>query len=122
MDKEVFFVKAGVTAGMFIVMAGVSGWVITEIGLSALLFSIPMGILLIVLTGFMWNWGNPAPVDTAAFVQQSGKMKRERIDDIIETLSDEQLYALKARLKDGGLDEDQLAYMLGDDGELVQRG
>lgn len=48
------------------------------------------------------------------------KRKRERIDNVLRDLSDEDLMRLKQRLMDGSVDDDLLeAQIIGDDGELI---
>lgn len=46
------------------------------------------------------------------------KRKRDRLDAILRDLSDEQLNILKQRLTEPDF-EDEVLYMLGDDGELI---
>lgn len=117
-EKEVFFVKAGLTTGMFAILAGVTGWMVMEIGMMALVVSIPLSVLLIVLSGFMWQWGNTE--GRVNRIEQTEKMKRDQIDRVLRTLTDEQLHALQQRLQDDDIDE-QIEYALGSDGELIQR-
>ena len=49
------------------------------------------------------------------------KAKRERIDEVLRDLSNEELFALKQRLSDGAIDDDLLyqRMTLSDDGEIV---
>jgi len=49
------------------------------------------------------------------------KAKRQRIDDMIRDMSDDELVELKQRLSDGNYDEDELLDYVSEDGELVFR-
>lgn len=49
------------------------------------------------------------------------KAKRQRIDNLLRDLSDDDLVALKQRLSDGDVSEDTILDFIGDDGELVTR-
>ncbi len=71
----------------------------------------------VLTTAFIWNWGR-LPVTAQ---EASEKAKRERLDAVLRDLSDTQLQRLRERLSAGDITDEQLGYMLGDDGELVQR-
>lgn len=49
------------------------------------------------------------------------KAKRERIDNMLRDMSDDELLELKKRLSDGDMSEDTILDFIGDDGELVMR-
>lgn len=54
--------------------------------------------------------------------ESSEKRKRERLDNVLRDLSDDDLMTLRQRLQDGTIDEEVLyERMIGDDGELIQR-
>jgi len=76
---------------------------------------------LMVVTVSMWS---ESYVETKARAEaektdyNTEKRKRDRLDAILRDLSDEQLMALKLRLTEPDF-EDEVSYMLGDDGELI---
>lgn len=84
-----------------------------------------IGALLFFSMGFVWNWGrrdNQQAVEKtktkAARLSQnveSEKRKRDRLDAVIQTLSDDQLMTLRERLASGEITDEQLIHMLGDD-------
>lgn len=104
------------------------GMMITGIILSSMILGSDLGddilglVFILVagavfITAFIWNWGRlPMTAQEA-----SEKQKRERLDAVLRDLSDSQLQRLRERLSAGEITDDQLNYMLGDDGELVQR-
>ena len=49
------------------------------------------------------------------------KAKRQRIDNLLRDMSDDDLVTLKQRLSDGEVSEDTILDFIGDDGELVTR-
>ena len=49
------------------------------------------------------------------------KSKRERIDNMLRDMSDNELLELKQRLSTGEMNDDNILDYLGDDGELVLR-
>lgn len=50
------------------------------------------------------------------------KRKRDRIDNVLRELSDDDLLILRQRLQDGVVDDDVLyEHMVGDDGELMSK-
>ena len=50
-----------------------------------------------------------------------GKLKRQRIDTMLQDMSDDELLELKKRLSDGDYNEESLLEYVSDDGELVFR-
>lgn len=87
-----------------------------------LLFLLGAGV---VVTGFIWNWGETAKADTTHDIASEyfgEKRKRDELDDILRNLSDEELIRLRRRLSDGTLTEEMLyEEFLDDDGELRGR-
>lgn len=92
--------------------------VFTSGGLSAghVILGIFIAIAAFVSTGMVWNWGDTHSSESS---EAAEKIKRSRIDTILSRLSDDELMALRDRLADSM--EDETAYRLGDDGELVKR-
>jgi len=104
-------------AMLYFAMQSIGAWVI---GLGFVLF-----IPLVVAMVFMWA---PPEMFTGSSSESKAeqlsdsereKRKRDRLDAVLRDLSDEQLYALKQRLSEPGV-EDRIGYMLGDDGELIE--
>lgn len=70
----------------------------------------------------MWGMGKDGSSHVIApeTSTDTEKRKRDRLDAVLRDLSDEQLAALKTRLSDPNF-EDEVLYMLGDDGELLTK-
>ncbi|MAU12609.1 MAG: hypothetical protein CL607_22500 [Anaerolineaceae bacterium] len=87
-------------------------------GVIALAFVLALPVIAMTVT----MWENKSAAEKQAESETSGdlleKRKRDRLDAILRELSDEQLAALKQRLSEPDF-EDEVLYMLGDDGELV---
>ena len=79
-----------------------------------------MGGMLVVLNGFIWDWGQGVKETkvTQGQLAEEEKRKRDMLDSVLRNMSDEQLQALRSRLTDPDF-EDDLRVMLGDDGELI---
>ena len=103
-------------------------WFISALVLGALIISAAvqgeltaghMGLALVILllaaiaTPFLSRWKDGEA--------QIMKAKRQRIDNMLRDMSDEELLELKQRLSTGDYDEESILEVLGDDGELVQR-
>ncbi len=52
---------------------------------------------------------------------EQGKAKRQRIDNMLSDLSDEELLELKQRLSDVDINDDTILDYVGDDGEMALR-
>jgi ABC-type protease/lipase transport system fused ATPase/permease subunit len=95
-------------------------------GLTVVLALVLM-IPLLAIMAFMWVVNSPAATNASRSQGENRretsqeKRKRDVLDAVLRDLSDEQLANLRERLREPGF-EDRLDYMLGDDGELVQRG
>lgn len=76
----------------------------------------------IISTAVVWNSGTDLVERHLNDEYHAEKAKRDRLDSVLRTLSNDELYRLRERLSTGEIDDDQLAYMIGDDGELIQRG
>ncbi|MCA9890453.1 MAG: hypothetical protein KC546_18865 [Anaerolineae bacterium] len=86
-------------------------------GIIALAFVLMLPVMAITVP--MWeNKGSQPSGDEKTNEDAVEKRKRDRLDAILRELSDEQLAALKQRLTEPDF-EDEVRYMLGDDGELV---
>lgn len=81
-----------------------------------------LGGMLVVLNGFIWDWGQGLKQSQGQSMQgqlaEEEKRKRDMLDSVLRNMSDEQLRALRTRLNDPDF-EDDLRVMLGDDGELI---
>ena len=53
--------------------------------------------------------------------ERTEKQKRERLDNVLRELSTQELQILRQRLSEGAITDDDLHYLLGDDGELTPR-
>jgi len=86
-----------------------------------LLFLLGAGVL---VSGFIWNWGDGSANQTRVAISEDyfGKRKRDELDAVLRNLSDEELIRLRRRLGEGSLSEEMLyEELLGDDGELRSR-
>jgi hypothetical protein len=107
----------------YIWTAAIVGMIISSAILGRYLDEGVIGIIFLSLvaatitSGFIWNWGQ-LPMSSA---EEQEKVKRERLDSVLRDLSDSQLQRLRERLSAGEITEEQLGYMLSDDGELVKR-
>jgi len=89
-----------------------------------LLFMLGAGVM---VTGFVWNWGDGSLVKQQASRGSISeeffgeKRKRDELDDVLRDLSDEELIRLRQRLSDGSVDDDMLyEQIIGTDGEFVR--
>ena len=75
---------------------------------------------IVSLQSSLKGFGNTLGIKQKGGMSLQIKRKRERIDDILRDLSDDELLDLRDRLSDGAIDEDSLyERFIGDDGELV---
>jgi hypothetical protein len=107
--------RAAATAIMWIVYATILGIAMGEMGNWAILLAFVMMMPLIPIMGLMWN---AKGASSESRKSESAKRKRDRIDQFVHDMTDEDLLHLKQRLSNHD-DEDDLAYALGDDGEIV---
>ncbi len=104
-------------------------WVMTGIALSALFISaaaaqsLTIMHMIIALIILAVSAGGTYVVWTVNFRSDDygAKVKRERIDEIIKDLSDDELMALKRRLSDRDYTETSILDFLNEEGELVER-
>ena len=91
-----------------------------EMGAEVIPILFLMGGMLVVINGFIWDWGQGVKETKATQGQlaEEEKRKRDMLDSVLRNMSDEQLRALRSRLTDPDF-EDDLRVMLGDDGELI---
>jgi hypothetical protein len=99
----------------YLTMVGIA---MGELGTWAILLAFVLMMPLIPIMGLMWN----AKSSDAAEKQKAAtsKRKREQLDTFIRDLSEEDFFHLKQRLMNQDIIEDNSAYMLGDDGEIVR--
>ncbi len=101
---------------------GVIVYLANTLGPVAIPFAAIMMVPLIVMMNFLWGDKKEENLASSAGMSQQEKRKRERIDNMIRDMSDDELYELRRRLQDGGYDDDYLYdRMVGDDGEIVTR-
>jgi hypothetical protein len=95
--------------------------VIDNAGLSIghVILGIVIAVAAFVSTGSVWSWGDIKTTEADSVEASSEKIKRSRIDAMLSKMSDDELLALRDRLADHM--DDDAAYRLGDDGELVKR-
>lgn len=90
----------------------------------AILLAFVLMIPLVVVMGATWNMfgGRTVAKYDSRDESSTEKRKRERLDNVLRDLSDDDLLQLRQRLQDGTIDENILyERMVGDDGELIQR-
>ena len=96
----------------------------SELGGGVIVFGGVLMIPLIVASLAMWDsfseGKSSSKEEENVSKAEVEKRKRDRLDAVLRELSDEQLAALKARLSEADFEE-RVEYMLGDDGEIVER-
>jgi len=100
---------------IFLGMESLGAWV----SLLAFVLMLP----LIVVIGGMWGmFGKDSHASDDEKIEDTEKRKRERLDNVLRDLSDEDLLILQKRLQNGAID-DSVLYdrLVGDDGEIVNR-
>ena len=96
-------------------------YLVNSIGVLTIPIAAIMMVPLIVMMNFLWRKPKRESLDSLN-MQNTEKRKRQRIDDMLSDMSDEELFELRQRLQDGTYDEDYLYdNVVGDDGELVMR-
>jgi len=106
-------------------------WVMSGVALSALFISaaaaqtltilhvvVALIILLVTIGGTAGLWKHDFGHSSH---EEVAKVKRERIDEIVKDLTDEELMALKKRLSAGDYTETSILDFLNEEGELVER-
>lgn len=104
-------------------------WIMTGVALAALFISAAAAQSLTILHGLIAlailaaSAGGTFATWKVQFQEEDGvvKAKRQRIDQIIQDLSDDELVALKQRLSDGDYSETSILDFLNEEGELVGR-
>ena len=89
-----------------------------EMGAEVIPILFLLGGMLVVINGFIWDWGQGITHTSQKKLEAEEKRKRDMLDSVLRNLSDEQLRALRSRLTEPDF-EQELAVMLGDDGELI---
>jgi hypothetical protein len=114
-DKNML-VKGIITAILWISFLGVVlGAVIAAEGWGVLLAFVLMIPITRINTAI---WGAAVHQDMDAV--ENEKRKRDRLGDILQRLSDEELHALRDGIRDGRIDDERIQDMLADDGEFIQ--
>ena len=119
--------KALATLIMWMVYLGSLGFLgqTLDLGAWVILMAGVLMIPLILINLAMWEafHGTEKQANSSQVSNQADsleKRKRDRLDAVLRDLSDEQLAALKTRLSEPNF-EDEVRYMLGDDGELLTK-
>ena len=99
-----------------------SGGMADGVGVMHLIITIVLVLGGFLGTGLLWNWGTIGMFNemNAGKTSSHEKPKRDRIEQALRDLSNEELVVLKQRLSSGEINDDVLhQYMAGDDGERV---
>ena len=116
-------IRSGITGFMWLVYVGAVIAGAMELGAVIIPLAVILMIPLLALNAFMWGIAGRLRelrmTDAAESSAEIEKRKRDRLDKVIRDLSDEDLLRLKHRLMNRDIVDDDLEYMLGDDGELV---
>ncbi len=113
-------VRGAVTVVLWLSYLAVLYFMAEQLGPWVILLAFVLMIPLIVSTWATWNMFGPDSKSVTEESTVNEKRKRERIDNVLRDLSDDDLVLLRQRLQDGTIDEDILYdRMIGDDGELV---
>lgn len=76
-------------------------------------------MVLIFSTGFLWNWGRlPLTSSTGAYPNAEKNKRPDRVNAILNALTDDELEALRYRLSEPHHEEVPLERLLDQDGEL----
>ncbi|MCA9884955.1 MAG: hypothetical protein KC546_18875 [Anaerolineae bacterium] len=116
--------KAIVTAFMWLILLGLIGVAIMEIGGLAIVLALVLMLPLLAIMAFMWVVDSePARISaesrTETRFSKRDKRKRQNLDALINDLSDEQIEELRRRLGDVDYTSNNGRYAVRDDGELV---
>ncbi|MCB9460218.1 MAG: hypothetical protein H6670_11265 [Anaerolineaceae bacterium] len=116
--------KAIVTAFMWLILLGLIGVAIMEIGGLAIVLALVLMLPLLAIMAFMWVVDSePARISaesrTETRFSKRDKRKRQNLDALINDLSDEQIEELRRRLGDVDYTSNNGRYAVSDDGELV---
>lgn len=85
------------------------------------LFALAMVAAVPLLTGMGVVWRMYREDQRTVSYEDQEKRKRDRLDEVLRDLSDDDLIRLRERLSDGTVDDDLLyEQMLGTDGEFVR--
>ena len=103
-----WFLSAVVLGALFIASAFQGAFTVLHLSLAIAILS-----LAVIATPFLSRWK-----ESEASLEKS---KRQRIDNMLRDMSDDELMELKQRLSSGNLSEEAILDYLSDDGELVER-
>ncbi len=88
---------------------------------SGWLFALAMVSALPLLVGMSVVWRMYREDQRTVTYEEQEKRKRDRLDEVLRDLSDEELIRLRQRLSDGSVDDDMLyEQIIGTDGEFVR--
>ena len=87
--------------------------------------SVVLAIAAFLSTGVVWNWGDASNATVNSAIERATKQKRssvERLANELDSMSDEDLEHLRARLSTDAREMlSSPAYGVSDDGELMRR-
>ncbi|NJR12508.1 hypothetical protein HC776_01060 [bacterium] len=107
---------------IMLVLIGSTVFSNSGLGLAHIIIVAVVAIAASLGTGMVWNWGDTKGEDAAHKASKHKRGSIERVADELDSMSDDDLQRLRARLS--GDVRDVLttpAYGLGDDGELMRR-
>ena len=108
LTSMMWFLSTIVLAALFI-SAAAQG----ELTIGHLSFAFAILALVVIATPLLARWKDGE--------RALEKSKRQRIDNMLKDMSDEDLLELKQRLSSGNISEENIMDYLGEDGELVGR-
>lgn len=94
-------------------------WTPGGFGLAQVILGVAFVVMSMVSTGFVWNWGEIPTTDATEEMQKS--KRRDRLGDMLDNMSDDELDELRHRLMYQNTHRDDVDYDIGTDGELVRR-
>lgn len=88
-------------------------------GLTLIHFLIALLLVIVALTmtGFIWDWGRAFSVSDSA--ENSEKVKRDRLEEVLRNLSNAELQALKDRFSNNEIDDELLYNYLSEEDKLA---
>ena len=110
-----------VTVVMWISYLAIVYVAMTSMGVWSGIIAFIVMIPLVAAMGMVWNMFGNENAHLAQSEADIEKRKRERLDDVLRNLSNEDLLALRHRLQDGDIN-DEILYdeIVGDDGEFLR--
>ena len=117
-------VRVMATALIWITYMGGSVASVMEMAGWGVLLALILMIPAIAFTGLIWTWERISGVANnrmQSMTEQAEKRKRNRVDSVLNDLSDDDLRRLRDRLSDSEREDERIFDHVSDDGELVYR-